>query len=184
MLTWCLGRKNISPDPATSQGDHATPDAFRPSSNMGGNMANALTLLMPVVANTSPATIAEALAAQQSAIETGLTKVGTVHFARFLLLDSSQPNLQPTGSSSDTLVLGVITEYDGDFDAYIQDFVDQIGGVFNALLPVVVGGEKLTPVADNVAAFTAFIQQNDASQNQSEPSLYSAYPQTVQQILA
>jgi hypothetical protein len=174
----------MSPGPATDQGDHAPPDAFQPSTNTGGNMANPLTLLMPVVPNTSPATIANALAAQQSAIETGLTNVGTVHFSRFLLLDSSQPNLQPTGSSSDNLVLGVITEYDGDFDVYIQDFVDQIGGVFNALLVFVVGGEKLTPVANNVAALTTFIQQNDASQNPSEPSLYSAYPQTVQQILA
>lgn len=147
-------------------------------------MANPLTLLMPIVPNTNPAAFAQALAAQKPAINDGLTAVGTVHFARFLLLDSSTPNLQPSGAASDSLVLGVITAYDGDFDAYIQDFVDRIGGVFDALLQYVVGGQALTPVADNVAAFTAFIKKNDASQNPAEPGLYSAYPQTVQQILA
>lgn len=94
------------------------------------------------------------------------------------------PNLQPGGKSTDTLVLGVITEYDGAFDPYISDFVNKIGFVFDALLPYVVGGPALVPVAQNLNAFTTFVQRNDASQNPAEPQLYSAYPYTVQQILA
>jgi hypothetical protein len=147
-------------------------------------MANPLTLLMPLVPNTDPLAIAKAVSTNQAAINSALTSIGTVHFARFLILDASVPNLQPSGNSADTLVLGVITEYDGDFNAYISDFVNKIGFVFDALLPFVVGGSTLVPVAQNLNAFTAFVQKNDASQNPAEPALYSAYPSTVQQILA
>ena len=85
---------------------------------------------------------------------------------------------------SNTLIIGVVTEYDGDFNAYIQDFVSQLGNVFDALLGFVVGGAALIPVANNVTAFEAFITVNDASQHVPNNTLYSAYPQTVQQILA
>jgi hypothetical protein len=147
-------------------------------------MANPLTLLMPVVPNTDPAVIAKLISANQAAINSAMTSIGTVHFARFLVLDASVPNLQPSGKSTDTLVLGVITEYDGAFDPYISDFASKIGFIFDALLPFVVGGSALVPVAQNLNAFTAFVRQNDASQNPAEPQLYSAYPFTVQQILA
>ena len=96
-------------------------------------MASPLTLLMPVVPGTDPRAIAATLAQYQPQIDTALTNVGTVHYARFVLLDTSSPSLQP-GSGTGPFVLGVITEYDGDFDAYIQDFVDEVGTVFDALL--------------------------------------------------
>lgn len=150
-------------------------------------MTSPLTLMMPVIPGTSLLTIAETLAKSQTVIDAALQSIGTVHFARFLLIDRSQPNLQPDMSSvlaSTTLVIGVVTEYDGDFNAYIQDFVSQLGGVFDALLAFVVGGAALIPVANNVAAFEAFITVNDASQHIPNNSLYAAYPQTVQQILA
>lgn len=147
-------------------------------------MANPLTLLMPIVPKTDPAVIIQTIGANQDKINAALTSIGTVHFARFLILDASAPNLQPGGGGTGNLVLAVITEYDGDFNAYISDFVDQIGFVFDALLPVVVGGKGLVPVAQNLNAFTSFVQANDASQNKLEPGLYSAYDYTVQQILA
>lgn len=108
-------------------------------------MASPLTLLMPVIPGTNPQTIAAALAGAQAEIDKALTSIGTVHYARFLLLDRSTPNLQP-GGSPEQLVLAVITEYDGSFDDYIGDFVSQIGDVFNALLQFVVGGAAVTPV--------------------------------------
>jgi len=147
-------------------------------------MANPLTLFMPIIPNTSAVEVLETIGKNKEAIDNALTKIGTVHFARFLILDTSVPNLQPTLTSANNLVLAVITSYDGDFDAYISDFVSQIGFVFNALLGYVVNGSKLIPVADNLNAFTAYVAANDASQNPMAPGLYSAYPYTVQQILA
>jgi len=107
-----------------------------------------------------------------------------VHYARTLLLDASTANLQPGGKTGDSYVIAIITEYDGDFSAYIQDFVSQVGAVFDALLKFVVGGSALIPVANNVQAFDAFITLNDASQHQPNTGLYQAYTATVQQILA
>lgn len=148
-------------------------------------MASPLTLLMPIIPGTDPTRIAETLAGAQTKIDQALTSIGTVHYARFLLLDRSTANLQPGGASADQLVLAVITEYDGSFNAYIGDFVSQIGDVFNALLQFVVGGQAVTPVQDNVNAFIAFVTANDASQHQPNTGLFQAYPNTtVQQILA
>ena len=146
-------------------------------------MANPLTLLMPVIPGTSPLEIGATLAKYNAEIDQALTSIGTVHYARFLLLDRATANLQP-GGGSDQLVLAVITEFDGSFQAYIGDFVAQIGDVFNALLAFVEGGAAIIPVQSNVAAFSAFVTANDASQHQPNEGLYSAYPQTVTQIIA
>jgi hypothetical protein len=161
-------------------------------------MASPLTLLMPIIPGTDPAEVAGALAKYQADIDKALTSIGTVHYARFLLLDRSVPNLQPGATPSNELVLAVITEFDGSFQKYIGDFVSQIGDVFNALLAFVVGGSAVTPVQNNVNEFMAFITANDASEHfpnngttapgqpaQPGGGLYQAYPDTtVQQILA
>ncbi len=140
-------------------------------------MANPLTLLVPVIPGTSCRNTSRSS-------DAALTSIGTVHYARTLLLDASTANLQPGGKTSDSYVIAIITEYDGDFSAYIQDFVSQVGAVFDALLQFVVGGPALIPVANNVQAFDAFIKLNDASQHEPNTGLYEAYPATVQQILA
>jgi hypothetical protein len=148
-------------------------------------MASPLTLMMPVIPGTDPVTIAKTLAEYQPQLNAALQSIGTVHYARTLYLDTSMPNLQPsTKSTNGPFVICVITEYDGSFNAYIGDFVAQVGAVFDALLQFVVGGPALIPVANNVAAFTAFIAQNDASQHQPNEGMFEAYTQTVQQILA
>lgn len=147
-------------------------------------MASPLTLLMPVIPGTSPEVIAVTLAKYQPVLDAALTSIGTVHYARTLLLDAATPNLQPGTEAGAKYVIAVITEYDGSFDAYIQDFVSQVGTVFDALLQFVVGGQALIPVANNVAAFEAFITANDASEHQPNTGLYQAYTATVQQILA
>ncbi|WP_150131016.1 hypothetical protein [Janthinobacterium sp. LM6] len=150
-------------------------------------MANPLCLMMPALPGTNPTAIAATLLEYQPKINTALTTIGTVHFARFTLLDRSQPNLLPnlqSAGTSDSLIIGVITEYDGNFNDYIEDFVGQLGEVFDALLQFVVGGKALIPVANHVAAFEAFITANDAAQHVPNNGLYSAYPQTVQKILA
>lgn len=151
-------------------------------------MANPLTLMMPVRPDADLLKLAATLETSQNQINKALESIGTVHFARFLLLDRANPNLLPNLSAAakptDQLVIGVVTEYDGSFNLYIQDFVAQLGSVFDGLMAFVVGGAALIPVANNVTAFQAFISTNDASQHVPNDKLYSAYPQTVQQILA
>ena len=152
-------------------------------------MANALSLFMPVLPGTTLGALAQLLVEAQPEINKALESIGTVHFARFLLLDRSQPNLLPNMADaenpSDTLVIAVITEYDGSFDDYINDFVAQLGGVFDALLAYVIGGAAVSPVNKNVQAFLKFIKANDGAQNlpNNKPP-YEAYDYTVQYIKA
>jgi hypothetical protein len=148
-------------------------------------MASPLTLMMPVIPGTNPAVIAQTLAQYQPQLDAALKSIGTVHYARTLYLDASVPNLQPQSqTSTGPFMICVITEYDGSFDAYIGDFVSQVGAVFDALLQFVVGGPELIPVANNLNGFEAFVTLNDASQHQPNEGLFQAYPQTVQQIIA
>lgn len=108
--------------------------------------------------------ILDLLVQYQSAINAALTKIGTVHFARFLMIPGTQ-------------YLFVITAYDGDFNAYIQAFTNLLGDVFNGLLSWVDPAPPL-PVQQNVAAFEAFVSQYNVP-----TGLYSAYPDcTVVQI--
>jgi hypothetical protein len=148
-------------------------------------MASPLTLLMPVLPGKVPEMI-QNLGQYGAQLDKALQSIGTVHYARTLLLDVSQPNLQPSmpPNVNDSFVLAVITEFDGSFDDYIGDFVSQVGVVFDALLVYVVGGAAVVPVANNVAAFEAFITANDASQHQPNTGLFQAYTFTVQQIIA
>jgi hypothetical protein len=148
-------------------------------------MANPLTLIMPLKEGVDVQKLAQTLAAAAPQINAALTSIGTVHFARFVVFDASSPNLQPA-SANGPFRLAVITEYDKSFDSYIQDFVNKIGGVFDVLLSFTADGESLIPVSKNVKAFTAYVAKNDASQHlpPGQEALYSAYPQTVQKILA
>jgi hypothetical protein len=88
-----------------------------------------------------------------------LTKLANVHFARFVFLNN---NTQ----------LAVITTYDGTFDAYINEFIDSIGDVFNALLQRMTGAPPL-PVQQHRDEFLAYVRANDL--RAIEP-FFSAYP--------
>lgn len=147
---------------------------------------NALTLIMPLQQGVAVDKLELLLAEQRDAIDAALATVGTVHYARFVLLDASSPTLLPSATSTGPFKLAVITTYDGDFDLYIQDFVAQLGDVFDDLLALTTDGASLVPVKDHVAQFTAWIASHDASQQPPNSILqqYAAYPYTVQQILA
>lgn len=151
-------------------------------------MANPLTLVMALDIDAAQLPeLQEVVAKAQEEIDGALTAVGTVHFARVLVLDTSSPNLQFTATPKGPFALSVITAYDGDFTRYTQDFVNKIHDVFDALLQFTTGGKDLVPVQQHVSEFTAFVAANDLSQlppNNGDNRLYSAYPQTVQQILA
>ena len=147
-------------------------------------MANPLTLILPLQEGVDLQALGGLVAATEAQINEALTAIGTVHNARFVVFDASTPNLQP--GPTGPYKLAVITNFDDDFDVYIQDFVNHIGMVFDALMSVTTDGAHLVPVAQNVEAFTAYVAKNDASRQPPNRSFtpYSAYPCTVQQVLA
>ena len=137
----------------------------------GTQVQSPLNLMLPIADGKNLAIITYVLS-QSAVIDAGLNAVGTVHFARFL----PEPGFTDNPPTSQTL--WVLTEYDGTFDQYIQDFVSQMGDVFDTLLGFVVNPPPL-PVKDNVAAFGAWVNAHNVKSN-----LYSAYPScTVQTIL-
>ena len=127
---------------------------------------NPLTLIMSIKSPQDYAQLNGLLQKVQSAppdknpIWVALTKLKTVHFARFVFL-------------SNNTQLAVITTYDGSFDKYINDFIDEIGDVFNALLAHMNEAPPL-PVQKNRDAFLAYVKKNDL--RGIEP-FYSAYPE-------
>ena len=64
----------------------------------------------------------QAVAASIDEVFTGLSNVGTVHQARFDLVGGN---------------LCMFSVYDGDFAAYIRDFISVFGSVFDALMTLV-----------------------------------------------
>jgi hypothetical protein len=71
--------------------------------------------------------------------------------------------------------LAVITTYDGSFEAYINEFIDEIGDVFNALLAHMSDASPL-PVQQNRQAFLDYVRKNDL--RAIEP-FFSAYPKAT-----
>ena len=96
---------------------------------------------------------------EKNPIWTALNKLGNVHFARFVFLSGNTE-------------LAVITTYDGTFENYINEFIDEIGDVFNALLQHMDGAPPL-PVQKNRAEFLSYVRANDL--RAIEP-FFSAYP--------
>jgi hypothetical protein len=148
-------------------------------------MANPLTLILPLKEGIDLQQLGGLIAMTEPKIEEALKAIGTVHYARFVVFDAATPNLQP--GPTGPYKLAVITTYDDDFDTYIQDFVNHIGMIFDALMSMTSdGGDALVPVNDHVAEFTAYVSRNDASRNPPNDkfTLYGAYPSTVQEVLA
>lgn len=150
-------------------------------------MANALTLVIPLAPDADLGKLQAQLGARAPGMDALLAQVGTVHFARFMLFQHSAANLRPDGGDG-PFSLAVITSYDGDFGVYVQDFVNEVGDVFDALLSFSADGQSLVPVAKHVDAFTAYVAANNLSQQPPNDAigLHSGYqaPYTVQQINA
>jgi len=90
-----------------------------------------------------------AIAENKDAIYAGLNQVGTVHFARFVIVDGN---------------ICMFSVYDGDFTNYIRDFIATIGSVFNALVELVEGGDAVIPCERNVEAFIQWVHERDLYQ--------------------
>jgi hypothetical protein len=129
---------------------------------------NPLTLVMPIASPEAYQQLSQtlqgvqALPPEQNPIVAALNKIATVHFARFVFLE-------------DNTRLGVITTYDGDFEKYINDFVDDIGDVFNLVLKFMSDAPPL-PVQEHRQEFLAYVRAHDL--RCVEP-LYSAYPRST-----
>lgn len=81
-------------------------------------------------------------------IEKALRDSGHVHFAWFQFLDQGR-------------YLALHTVYDGDFDAYIQDFALKVDDLFDLLFEHIEDAPPL-PVAENSRAFVNVIRANNA----------------------
>ncbi len=135
---------------------------------------NPLTLIMQIkspadaVALKGMLTHFQSMPRDVNPIDVALDKLAKVHFARFVFLDN------------DTR-LAIITSYDDAFEDCINDFVNVIGDIFNALLAHMSDAPAL-PVQQNRAAFLEYVRRNDL---QSYGPFYSAYPALgVKTILA
>ncbi|MEL6102999.1 MAG: hypothetical protein AAFR68_17025 [Pseudomonadota bacterium] len=133
------------------------PGGPRPSPQPSDNLQRMMNLIMPLK-DPSPAGRARAtLAIAQNVDEifAGLDNVGTVHSARFLLLDNN---------------LCMISVYDGDFSNYIRDFIVTIGSVFDEVMTLVEGGEDLIPTEHNVEKFIDWVHEHDLFQAPDFPT--------------
>jgi hypothetical protein len=125
---------------------------------------NPLTLVMtarsPEAATALRATVdgLQALPRAENPVIAALDRLASVHFARFVFLDERR--------------LAVITTYDEDFETYINDFVDEIGDVFDRLLAHIEPG--LVPVHEHRQEFLAFVRAHDLG---CVGPFYSAYPE-------
>jgi hypothetical protein len=134
---------------------------------------NPLTLVMTAKSPQDYAALQETVKKLQSLppknnpFAKALTNLAIVHFARFVFLDHNQ--------------FAVITTYDHAFDAYIDDFIDEVGEIFDELLKYVEKSPPL-PVQAHRPEFHAFVRAHDLS---CEGPFYSAYPNlAVVDILA
>lgn len=109
----------------------------------------------------------QSLPQDQNPVVIALNKIGTVHFARFAFLDDIQ--------------FAVITEYDRDLETYLNEFINEIGDVFNTLLAHVEDAPPL-PVQTYRQEFIDYVRAHD---RRCVGTLYSAYPNhTVLDILS
>jgi len=123
----------------------------RPSVQPGDNVQRMMNLVMPLKNKSAVgrALAALAIAQNKDEIYAGLDNVGTVHSARFVIVDDN---------------ICMFSVYDGDFSNYIRDFIVTIGSVFDAVVGLVEGGESVIPSADNVEKFIDWVHDHDIYQ--------------------
>jgi len=123
----------------------------RPSVQPGDNVQRMMNLVMPLKDKSAVgrAMAALAIAQNKDEIYAGLDNVGTVHFARFVIVDDN---------------ICMFSVYDGDFTNYIRDFIVTIGSVFDAVVGLVEGGESVIPSAEHVDQFIDWVHDHDLYQ--------------------
>lgn len=117
----------------------------------GDNLQRMMNLVMPLK-DKSPIGRAKATLVMGQSLDTlyaGLENVGTIHFARFIIIENN---------------LCMMSVYDGDFSSYVRDFIVSIGNVFDAVLVHVEGGEMVVPTKQNVEKFVDWVHEHDLFQ--------------------
>ena len=149
-------------------------------------MANPLTVMLPLDPSKNVAELLSKVAANQDALNGALAGVGTVHYARFILFDRSKADLRPTlgpeGLGEGPFAFGIITEFDGDFDVYTEQFVSEIGFLFDLGLSFTIDGQSLIPVQEHLEEFAAYLKEHNLSDHPPNQGLFNAYEFTVKQI--
>jgi len=117
----------------------------------GENLQRMMNLIMPLKDKTpvGRATITMALGQNLDTLYSGLDNVGTIHFARFIIVENN---------------LCMISTYDGDFSSYVRDFIVSIGSVFDAILVHIEGGDAVVPTKEHVEAFVDWVHDRDLFQ--------------------
>ncbi len=118
---------------------------------VGDNVQRMMNLVMPLKDKTAVGRAKAALAVAQNTDEiyAGLDNVGTVHFARFVIVGNN---------------LCMFSVYDGDFTNYIRDFIATIGSVFDAIVALIEDGDRVIPSERNVEAFIDWVHAHDMYQ--------------------
>jgi hypothetical protein len=144
------------------------PSGLAPSDNMQRSM----NLIMPLRWGNvvSRAELARGLSDATDMVLSGLNNIGTVHFARFVLIDR---------------YLCMFSIYDGDPGGYIRDFIAAIGPAFDMLMGFV--EDPPPPVQRDPDAFLAWVAAHDAFQFPSNltdlaPTLTSLERRTLVQL--
>jgi hypothetical protein len=117
----------------------------------GDNVQRMMNLVMPLKNQSAVgrAEAALAIAQNKDEIYAGLDNVGTVHFARFVIVDNN---------------ICMLSVYDGDFTNYIRDFIATIGSVFDNVVELVAGGEDVIPSEHNIEKFIDWVHDHDMYQ--------------------
>jgi hypothetical protein len=127
----------------------ATPSTETPSAATSGDVIpvqSPLHLVVKLKSVEAGEQMKAALLSHLGDMQQGMYAVGTVHFAHWFFFD-------PT-------TVALMTVYDGSFEKYIMDFVQDLGDLFNALLPLADSPPPL-PVQQYPQEFTAWIHERD-----------------------
>jgi hypothetical protein len=133
------------------------PGGPRPSVQPSENVQRMMNLVMPLKDKSAIGRAEAALAIAENVDEifAGLDNVGTVHFARFLLIGD---------------YICMISVYDGDFTNYIRDFIATIGSVFDDVVKLVEGGDTIRPSEKHIDAFIDWVHKHDLFQAPDFPT--------------
>lgn len=119
------------------------------------NVMRTMNLIMPLKNKTAVgrAEAAMVIGSSLDEIYSGLDNVGSVHVARFTIVDNN---------------LVMFSFYDGDFRTYIRDFIMTLGHAFNAVVELIEDTPPL-PCWEHVDEFIEWVHQRDALQLPDSP---------------